>query len=91
MDSLAEQQANGVVGEDEEVDIPEILEVHFSLYTSQFTMFHALHIVLSNCACMIAPCDPTTPNPSMDPTQQEGSIIFMMQQEVEILLRIALY
>ena len=30
MDSLAEQLANGVVGEDEEVDILEILEVHFS-------------------------------------------------------------
>ncbi|KAM0842294.1 hypothetical protein ACQ4PT_058448 [Festuca glaucescens] len=53
LESIAEQIQNNIVGEDDEIDIPSIVE----------------HVI------------PHTPNPSMDPTQKQDSMVYRMQVE----------
>lgn len=53
LDNLEEQRQNNIVQEDEEIDIPSLLE----------------HVI------------PHTPNPTMDPINQQDSMVFKMQAE----------
>jgi hypothetical protein len=79
---LQEQREN-IVHEDEEVDIPYILEVNFLLMCFIFSfdaiIFPYVALIYN---IYVQHVIPHTPNPSMDPTHSVESMVYKMGQEV---------
>jgi hypothetical protein len=81
LETLAEQRRNNIVLDDEDVDIPSILEVNLTTICLIHNLYYLL-LQLTNYVLSMQHVIQQTTSPLLDPTQQQDNMIFRMQVEV---------
>jgi hypothetical protein len=84
MQSLAEDQHNGIIGEDQDFDMPEILQVSTTTFTCLSSMLSLLSIHVNKFCYCPQNLFPQTPDERLDPSVRHDHMVYMMRQEVNV-------